>query len=131
MEKEKIKTTGQSEPFLTGVRLFLVMTGVTLVMFLAMLDIAIISTVRQPVSPTPHRLTFTGHPQDHKRLSQTRRRGMVHRRLPASQVRPLSPPLQNQRITRLSATVQPLTGKLFTFFNLKVIHTGLISQAGR
>ena len=31
--------------YLTGLRLFLVMTGVTLTMFLAMLDIAIIGTV--------------------------------------------------------------------------------------
>ena len=50
---EKGSEQGSEQPadeavvsYLTGLKLLLVMTGVTLVMFLAMLDIAIISTVR-------------------------------------------------------------------------------------
>lgn len=50
--------TGPGETYLTGARLFLVMTGVTLVMFLAMLDIAIITTVRRHVLPARLCLTI-------------------------------------------------------------------------
>ena len=47
--KEAAETTDEQDdtPYLSGLKLFLVMAGTTLVCFLAMLDIAIISTVRQ------------------------------------------------------------------------------------
>lgn len=79
---------------LTGLKLFLSMTGSGLVMFLAMLDIAIIGTVRQGL-PTRERrdgrpltyLSFTGNPEDHERIPQARGCRLVYRRLPAREVR--------------------------------------------
>lgn len=49
-EKAAQPAVQASSSHLSGIKLFLVMTGVTLVMFLAMLDIAIISTVCPPVT---------------------------------------------------------------------------------
>lgn len=62
---------------LVGLKLFLAMTGATLVMFLAMLDISIIGTVRHPARGEKKSgwflltTAFPGYPQDHKRTPQT------------------------------------------------------------
>ncbi|SPO01671.1 related to MFS multidrug transporter [Cephalotrichum gorgonifer] len=76
---DEAQSTIQDESsYLTGTRLFLVMSGATLVMFLSMLDVSIIGTAIPKITSDFHRLEDVG-----------------------------------------CATVQPLTGKMYTYFSIK------------
>ncbi|CAG9982151.1 unnamed protein product [Clonostachys byssicola] len=92
-ENEKVATPGVSEvkqnpsPYLAGLKLFILMGGLTVVMFLAMLDMAIIGTAIPQISSDFHRLQDVGWYIGAYQLA--------------------------------SATVQPLTGKVYTYFSNK------------
>ncbi|CAI6094319.1 unnamed protein product [Clonostachys chloroleuca] len=92
-ENEKVGIPGVSEvnhnasPYLAGLKLFILMGGLTVVMFLAMLDMAIIGTAIPQISSDFHRLQDVGWYIGAYQLA--------------------------------SATVQPLTGKAYTYFSTK------------
>ncbi len=76
--------------YLEGIKLFMVMTGITVVMLLCMLDIAIITTAIPQITTDFHRLEDVGWYIGAYQLA--------------------------------SATAQPLTGKLYSHFSLKLTY---------
>lgn len=123
--------------YLSGLKLFLAMTSATLVMFLAMLDISIISTVRPAVPQTDHvqgprtntPLFSQAIPEitsDFHRLEDVG--WYIGAYQLARSVTSLLSHLQDRKsdARSASATIQPLTGKIFTHFNLKVKNKTII-----
>ncbi|CAM1504637.1 Fc.00g022280.m01.CDS01 [Cosmosporella sp. VM-42] len=86
-EEPKAIEGAPDAPYLTGLKLLLVMTGLTVVMLLAMLDMVIISTAIPQITSDFHRLEDVGWYVGAYQLA--------------------------------AATVQPLTGKLYTYFSTK------------
>uniref|UniRef100_A0A8H7NN52 Major facilitator superfamily (MFS) profile domain-containing protein n=1 Tax=Bionectria ochroleuca TaxID=29856 RepID=A0A8H7NN52_BIOOC len=78
---------GEATPYLTGFKLFILMSGLTTLMLLVMLDIAILSTAIPQITSDFNRLQDVGWYVGAYSLA--------------------------------SATVQPLTGKFYTYFNTK------------
>ncbi|CAH0044807.1 unnamed protein product [Clonostachys solani] len=78
---------GDATPYLTGFKLFILMTGLTTLMFLVMLDIAILSTAIPQITSDFNRLQDVGWYVGAYSLA--------------------------------SATIQPLTGKFYTYFSTK------------
>ena len=50
VEKEASLATSNNQEWVSGVKLWIIMTGVTLVCFLMLLDVSILSTVRKPTA---------------------------------------------------------------------------------
>ncbi|KAI5462858.1 MFS multidrug transporter-like protein, partial [Mariannaea sp. PMI_226] len=80
--------------YIAGFKLLLVMTGLTVVMLLVMLDMSIISTAIPQITSDFHRLEDVGWYLGAYQLA--------------------------------AATVQPLTGKLYTYFSTKWIYLGCL-----
>jgi hypothetical protein len=50
-KKEETETTEHETNYLEGIKLFIVMSGLTVLMFLVMLDISILGTVSEQLAP--------------------------------------------------------------------------------
>jgi hypothetical protein len=84
--KESPSSDDESQDeYISGLKLGLVLTALTVVYFLIMLDNTILATVRHyfPSKSRVSGLTTAGHPIHHQRLSHYSRRGMVWECIPA------------------------------------------------
>jgi hypothetical protein len=65
------------EEWISGIPLFMVISGVTLVVFLMLLDTSIVATVRLPAGFYTPRLIIPGCPKNYQPLSLVARCGLV------------------------------------------------------
>lgn len=69
VEKQPAEPTPDQPEYVTGLKLWIMMSGVTLVCFVMLLDMSIVSTVRGLISPPRYCLMLTaapGHTEDHQ-----------------------------------------------------------------
>jgi hypothetical protein len=130
-----------TDQYVTGIKLFSVVLSVTAVVFLLMLDMSILSTVSLQFTLYPYaswpvlidgQSHPTGDPADHDRLSLPAGCWLVHWSISALMVchwhRRTDIPLHAlsrgcmHELTSLvhSAAIQPMTGKLYVHFRVKV-----------
>ncbi|VUC29862.1 unnamed protein product [Clonostachys rosea] len=94
---EETQTTEHETNYLEGIKLFIVMSGLTVLMFLVMLDISILGTAIPQITSDFKRLQDVGWYVSAYQLA--------------------------------SATVQPLTGKFYTYFSTKAIGSAICGAA--
>jgi hypothetical protein len=111
VEKQQPPLQLEQPDYVTGLKLWSMMAGVTLVCFVMLLDISIVSTVCRPARFVGRRElaanpSMAGDAEDHQRFSQLGQRRLVWRRLPVSQCRLAT--IDRQNLHKLQPEVELL-----------------------
>lgn len=116
----------QEETYITGIRLMMILVSGTLVQFVMMLDQSIIATVWLPIRDLCNARTLKfGRPFPGLRMSSTRSLMSGGTAVPTNwpgkaPIAHVLRPISCLRCYAESASLQPLTGKLYTHLKVKV-----------